>query len=308
MLDDDDDYLDIPDYERRNNLLLGGDGVYFKWALPQEARIFYAIGDMAVNHALGREPHKSIAGEIALALADIAPLNPAGGISALAPSVVTPFVEVALNRDYKGAKIYNDLKYLSDEERERTPAYQKAFPGTGKIYVDLSKLANSLSGGDYADAGKWNINPASVEHILKGATGGAGTTIGKLYRGTIGQIFGEEFMVRNTPFLSRLITVTDERYRNAHTTELFNFYKAEAEHTKKRIRTYQKSGDSERLNEILSSEDYDIMTIYESYKKRLEWFNDELKATDDQTERRNLMREQDAVRKDMLMDISNIGK
>ena len=306
LVDDDDDYLDIPDYERRNNLLVGGNGVYLKWALPQESRVFYALGDMAVNHALGREPNKSIAGELLAAASDIAPLNPSGGLSALAPSALTPIVEVALNRDYKGSKIFNDLRYLSDEERKRTPAYQRAYSGTGKVYIELSQFANWLSGGDYADAGWLNINPAAVEHILQGATGGAGTTLGKLYRGTVGQVLGEDFTVRNTPFLSRLLTVTDDRYRNAHTTELFDYYKAEAEHTKKLLKTYTRDGKDKRLDRLYENGDYDIMTIYESYRKPLQWYNDELKVTDDKKERKALMREQDALRKEMIKEISEI--
>lgn len=325
LLDDDDDYLDIPDYERRNNLLLGGyKGNYFKWALPQEARVFYALGDMVVNHALGREPNKGLLGEFFSAAFDIAPLNPSGGVSALAPSAVAPIVEVALNRDYKGAKIFNDMRYLSDEEKKRTPAYQKAYRGTGKFYVMLSQFGNWLSGGDYADAGWLNINPAAVEHIVQGATGGAGTTIGKFYRGTVEQVLnvlpdsweifgyqlnemGEEFMIRNTPFISRVWTATDERYRNAHTTELFDYYKAEAEHTKKRINTYRKNDDDDKLDKLFDSKDYEIMVIYESYRHLLQWYNDELKATTDKDERRSLMREQDAVRKEMINEISNIG-
>ena len=306
LMDDDDDYLDIPDYERRNNLLVGGDGVYFKWALPQESRVFYAVGDMAVNHILGREPHKGMAGEVISAVSDIAPLNPAGGVSALAPSALAPVVEVVVNRDYKGSKIYNDLKYLSDEERKRTPAYKQAYQGTGKLYTLASEGLNWLTGGDYADAGWININPAVVEHLLQGATGGAGTTIGKMYRGTVGQVFGEEFAVRNTPFLSRLLTITDDRYRNAHTTELFDFYKAEAEHTKKLVRQYSKNGDEKKLEKILDSEDYEIMLIYESYRGMMEYYNEELKVTEDKKERKELMREQDALRKEMINEISEL--
>ena len=306
LLDDDDDYLDIPDYERRNNLLLGGGGTYFKWALPQEARVFYAMGDMIVNHAMGREPHRSILTEVLASVSDIAPLNPAGGISAIAPSAVVPIVEVALNRDYKGSKIFNDLRYLSDEERKRTPKFQTAYQGTGRVYVLLSQFANWLSGGDYADAGWLNINPAAVEHILQGATGGAGTTLGKFYRGTVGQVLGEDFSVRNTPFLSRILTVNDERYRNVHTTELFDYYKAEAEHTKKLINTYRKNGDDDKLDRIFESEDYEIMNIYDSYRSLLNYFNDELKVTTDRKDRKALMKEQDAVRKEMIQEISNI--
>lgn len=307
MLDDDDDYLDIPDYERRNNLLIGGKGVYFKWAMPQECRVFYGIGDMAVNHMMGRTPNKSIIREALESASDIAPLNPAGGLSALAPSAIVPIVEVALNRDYKGSKIYNDMRYLSDEEKKRTPKYTMAYQGTGKPYILLSQFANWLSGGDYADAGWLNINPASVEHILQGATGGAGTTIGKLYRGTVGQVLGEDFAVRNTPFLSRLLTVTDDRYRNAHTTELFDYYKAEAEHTKKLINTYIKNDDDKKLDKLYDSEDYEIMQIYESYKGMMKYYNEELKYTTDKKERKALMREQDALRKEMIQEISSIG-
>jgi len=213
---------------------------------------------------------------------------------------------VALNRDYKGSKIFNDLRYLSDEERKRTPKFQTAYQGTGRVYVLLSQFANWLSGGDYADAGWLNINPAAVEHILQGATGGAGTTLGKFYRGTIGQALGEDFSVRNTPFLSRILTVNDERYRNVHTTELFDYYKAEAEHTKKLINTYRKNGDDDKLDRIFESEDYEIMNIYDSYKSQFKYFNEELKVTTDRKDRKALMKEQDAVRKEMIQEISNI--
>lgn len=307
LMDDDDDYLDIPDYERRNNLLLGGKGVYLKWALPQETHVFYAIGDMAVNHALGREPHKKLLSEIAASALDVAPLNPSGGLSALAPSALAPVVEVIQNRDYKGAKIYNDLRYLSDEERKRTPGYQKAYQSTAKRYVLISQFANWATGGDYADAGWLNINPAIVEHLVEGATGGAGTTVKKVFD-TVENTLSGEFQVISTPFIRRLLTNTDDRYRNAHTTELFDFYKAEAEHTKKRIKTYQKDGDIDKLNELMGSDDYEIMHIYDSYKGIMKYYNDELKYTDDKKERKALMREQDEVRKEMIMEISNIGK
>lgn len=200
------------------------------------------------------------------------------------------------------------MRYLSEEERKRTPAYQKAYQSTGRPYILISQFFNWVSGGDYADAGWLNINPASVEHILKGATGGAGTTIGKLYRGTFGQLLGEDFSVRNTPFLSRILTVNDDRYRNAHTTELFDYYKAEAEHTKKLINTYRKNGDDDKLDRLYDSEDYEIMLIYNTYKGELQYYNDELKITEDKKERKALMREQDAIRKQMILEISNIGK
>ena len=85
-------------------------------------------------------------------------------------------------------------------------------------------------------------------------------------------------------------------------------FKAEAEHTKKLINTYRKNGDDKKLDKILDGEDYEIMQIYDSYKHLLKYYNDELKDTTDKSERKALMREQDALRKEMILEISNIGK
>lgn len=310
MLDDDDDYLDIPDYERRNNLLIGGKGAYFKWALPQEARMFYALGDVAVNRIMGREPHKAgvkgFATEIGTMIGDVLPVNPMDSWRGAVPSGIVPVIEVLQNEDYKGSKIYNDMRYLSDEERKRTPAYQKAYRDTGKVLIDVSAALNGLTGGDYADAGWVNLNPAVIEHLIEGYTGGAGTTVEKIFKSTVGRAVGGEFSVRSTPFLSRLLTINDERYRNAHTTDLFNYYKAEAEHTRKRLRTYSRNGDDKRLDALYDSKDYEIMLIYRQYKGLMEYYSDQLKLTDDKAERKRLMREQDEYRKQMIREISEI--
>lgn len=310
LLDDDDDYLDIPDYERRNNLLIGGKGVYFKWALPQEARVFYALGDVAVNRILGREPHKAgvkgFATEIGSMIGDVLPMNFMEGERGVVPSIAIPIEESIINKDYKGSKIYNDMRYLSDEERKRTPAYQKAYRDTGKVLIDVSAALNGLTGGDYADAGWVNLNPAVIEHLIEGYTGGAGTTVEKIFKSTVGRAVGGEFSVRSTPFLSRLLTINDERYRNAHTTDLFNYYKAEAEHTRKRLRTYSRNGDDKRLDALYDSKDYEIMLIYRQYKGLMEYYSDQLKLTDDKAERKRLMREQDEYRKQMIREISEI--
>ena len=122
LLDDDDDYLDMPDYERRNNLLLGGKGNYFKWALPQESRVFYAMGDILVNDMiLGRNPQKKTrgVGDILEAVGDIMPINPMNGLRGVVPQALVPAFENLQNEDYKGAKVYNEPRWLSEEEQKR---------------------------------------------------------------------------------------------------------------------------------------------------------------------------------------------
>jgi hypothetical protein len=304
--DDDDDYLDIPDWERRNNAMLGYGGVYLKWALPQEARGFYAMGDAFVNHALGREPHKNLVGEILESVSDVMPVDVASGFYGLAPSVTTPIVDIVRNKNFMGSRVYNEQRYLSDEDKKNIPEYRSALPNTSRAWTGLSKGLNWLSGGDEYSAGVINVNPNIMEHLFEGYTGGLGTTVGKSAQ-FFEDIIGGDFVVRDTPFLRRVLSVNDERYRNAHTTELYYYYEGIAEDTKRQIKEATKKGDDAKLDKLYDSKEYEILNIYEGYRRELKWYGDELKATEDSDERRSLMKEQDAVRKEMIQEISNIG-
>jgi N12 class adenine-specific DNA methylase len=307
MLDDDDDYLDIPDWERRNNLLLGGKGAYFKWALPQEARVFYALGDMVVNHALGREPHKYLAVELLDAVGEALPIDVASGVGAFLPSAAMPVIDIVRNKDYKGAKVHNDRRFYSEEERKDIPKWRDPLANTGGLYVGLAKVISRITGGDEYGAGWWNPDPNDIEHLVEGYTGGLGTTVEKMLQ-FFGDIAGGEFVVRDTPFLRRILSLNDERYRNTHTTELYYYYTNRAKDTKRKIREARKNGDADKLDDLYESDDFEIMNICESYDGLLKWYSDELKFTDDKQDRKAIMHEQDAVRKEMIQEISNIGK
>ena len=306
-MDDDDDYLDIPDYERRNNLMLGGKGTFLKWALPQEARVFYGIGDMAVNHALGREPHKNMIGEILSSLGEVAPIDFPSGVGAIAPSAATPIVDVIRNEDYKGARVYNEHKYYSEEERKNVPAFRDPLPNTAGFYVTLSKVLNAMSGGDEYSAGAINLNPNIVEHLVEGYTGGTGTSGEKLMQ-FFENTAGGKFVVRDTPFLRRVLSMNDERYRNSHTTDLYYYYQERAAEMAREIKEASKNGDDKKLDKLFGSKQYEEMLVFDQYKGVLKYYNDVLKMTDDQDERQTLMKEQDAVRKEMIDQISEIGK
>lgn len=314
LLDDDDDYMDMPEYTKRNNLLLGYDGIYLKWAMPQEARMFYAFGDMAVNHIMGRTPNKILAGEMLSAMADVMPLSATDGVTGLLPSAAQPFIELYTNKDFTGARIYNDMRFLSEDERSRTPNHPNALPNTGKIFVNVSKVLNEISGGNDWDAGFINIHPESIQHVVEGAGGGLLTTLNKVYE-TVGgaidkaagvPITGEELSVRRFPFLNRLLQVNDERSRNSHVGELFYYYKAEAEHTKSKISKFRKNGDSDAMSDLMDSKEYEIYMIYKSYEKLMRSFDDQIKIEEDKDEKKALMREQDQYRKDMIREISEL--
>ena len=307
LMDDDDDYLDIPQYERRNSLMLGGNGVYFKWALPQEARAFYALGDLAVESVMGRNPHQNAVGEAAKILTEILPVNPAEGWKAFIPSAILPGVELLINEDYKGAPIYNEQKWLSKEEEERTARWAKAYQGTGKLYIWTAQALNSITGGDEYNAGLVNLQPEKIEHIVQSAFGGTIRTADKFVNTVIAAIDPEEDVTaRQFPFLNRFLTVNDERFKNVHVNDVYDYYAAEAEHALTLGKKYTKARDKEAYDKLLRSDEYKWAQIYTKYKKPIKKYQDAIKVADTTTERMELMKQQDELKKRMIKEISEL--
>ncbi len=307
MLDDDDDYLDIPQYERRNSLMIGGNGAYFKWALPQEARAFYALGDLAVESVMGRNPHQNVIGEALKISTEILPINPSEGWKAFMPSVAIPFVELALNEDYKGAPIYNEQKWLTEEERKRSTKWSKAYSGTGGLYIGIAKVLNAVTGGDEHDAGLINLQPEKMEHLVQSAFGGTIRTADKFIN-TIMAAFDpeEDVTVRQFPFLNRILTINDERYKNVHVNDVYDYYAAEAEHAQTLLKQYTKDRDADALKDLRSSDEYKWATIYSKYKKPIKKYQEAIRVADTTNERMELMKQQDELKRKMIKEISDL--
>ena len=304
---DDDDYLDIPQYERRNSLMIGGNGAYFKWALPQEARAFYALGDLAVETVMGRNPHQNFLGEALKIGTEILPVNPSEGWKAFMPSVAIPAIELMLNEDYKGAPIYNEQKWLSKEERERTAKWSKAYQGTGWAYVKISQGLNFISGGDKHNAGLINLQPEKLEHLVQSAFGGTIRTADKFISTIAAAVDPEEpVTIRQTPFLNRFLTINDERFKNVHVNDVFDYYKADAEHALTLEKQYTKDRDMDALTKLRSSDEYRWAKIYGKYKKPLKALQDKIKVADGTAEKKELMKQQDELKKRMIKEISEL--
>ena len=317
--DDDNDYLDMPDYTRQNNLLLGCNGIYFKWALPQEARVFYAFGDMFVNHLMGRSPHKNLLKEMSGAINDMLPLplllfgvEFRDFVRDFVPSVVQPIADIVSNKDFTGSRVYNDLKYLSDEERKRTPRYQYALSGTGSGFVEASKFLNILSGGNEYDAGWVNVPPEVMQHIVETLGGGLLTTVNRGIRtlsGTVDavsgkDVFNQDLSVRNAPFLNRVLIVNDERTRNAYVTGLFNYYKSEALHAKSVANRIGKKEGLSAKRKYMHSSDYEVYKVYDKYQSEFKRYDSQIREETDAEERKSLMRRQDEVRRKMVKEMT----
>lgn len=307
LAEDDDEYLDMPDYVRRTNILIGKNGTYFKWSLPHEFRPSYAMADILVQHAMGRKPNENIVAELAETFGEWLPINPfKDGMNAFVPDFVKIVAEIKDNKDFTGSPIFREYRWLTEEQQKNMPAYEKGFDSTSKVLVDISEMLNDLSGGDQTKAGFININPAVVEHLAQ-KFGGGPLKLAEQFFKTIGVMAGDqEFSIRNTPFLSTFMVAADDRYRNAHTTELFKYYKGMADDVKRRAGEYKADKDKEGFDKLRASDDFQIFQIYRKYEKRDKFYNEQLKRAKSDSERKDIMSLQDAHRKRMIEEISKL--
>jgi hypothetical protein len=134
-------------------------------------------------------------------------------VQAFTPTPVRPIVEAyVLNRDFMGNPVHKE-PYLRDDDI--TPQHQLAFNSTTPFLVGTSKMLNKLAGGDEKrSAGVqisqnghieksglniFDINPASVEHVLSGYFGGPAKVFIDLYNVGYGAV-SEDVEINNDSY------------------------------------------------------------------------------------------------------------
>ena len=321
-LDDDDEYQEnISDYDRRNNLMIGGNGHYIKVALPHDVRAFYGMGDILYNYLSGNYKHhtfKESFATLSKQMLSISPVNVNEGWQGLIPDWMSPVIEAGTpfgfmglegtNKNFAGMPIRKETPWLTEDELKQTPKYTLAGDYTWGWLVDVSEALNRISGGNYKEKGLINIDPARIQHYIEGWTGGIGKTTGN-FATFIGQLFGEdEWKAANTPFLNKVFTITDERSQNKLSNSQFYAYRNAAETSATNARAFEKDRESDLLREEKASKEYKIYQIYNSrYKKAEEEYTKQLKVARNEKEEKRIKELRDANRKRFLNELSNKG-
>ena len=312
--DDDNDYLDLPDYLRHSTALFKmGDNYYFKWSLPQEMRPFYATADILVSKIMGKTPHKTAwatAGDVALATAEWLPVNPFGTedpILALVPDAFAPLAEIRANQNSFGGRIYNDMSYKSKDVAKEIPAYRKGTSKTGEIYVDMAEFLNDITWGNEVEKGLINLNPAIVEHLVEGYGGGIydfGKMIIGIPRLIDEAVWGEGVEVRDIPFVNKVLLSTDETNMNSHVNEAFRHYQGIADNAKRVENEYRKSDDPSRADDYMTEDDWRIYMLFRQYEEDLKMADEKVLDAVDDTEKELALQEQNVIREMLLNDIA----
>jgi hypothetical protein len=291
---DPEEYLDMPEWIRRNNMVVGGNGFYVTIPLPIELRAIYGIGDIAYMASAGRMKNKNIAGEILGQLTDVMPVDPVGnnaGVANLVPDIVAPLFENLINEDFTGRPIFKNNSF-----NRYYPAFTKAYAGTNKALVRASELINRIGGGDDVTKG-WvenNItiadvnNPAKWEHIFEGYFGGALTTANEAAK-TLSMIWDpDQRILRNVPLANVLLQHNDERTSNSFINDMYYYYKEEYDKVKQSVIKYGQDPEkySKQQRSLEDKDRYKRYLVFEEYLDEVKNVEKELKeAPDDETKR-----------------------
>lgn len=293
--DEDDDYYDLPEYVRRNNICFrNGGGNWITIPMPIELRAIYGLGEMSSGIVSGKEKYtdKKMAMKIAEQMSQVLPLDMmegGGGFSAFVPSSVKPLIEAGDNKDWTGLPLYKDNDF-----NKGMPEWTKAFKSVDPAILVMTKYANELTGGDKYAKGDINLNPAIIEHILDGYFGGIEATRAQLVKSAETAWGSRDFDWRNIPVGNRLIKSGDERTKKKAIDNAYYENLEEMEKIGQRLRGYRKElsnpqNDSfdiaeyqKKLNDLMMSDEYRGYVEFNNLNKLYQSMGEYLKKVDDE--------------------------
>lgn len=257
--DNPDDDTWFTEYDRMSNFILFGK---VKIPVVHFFRMFYAAGVQAALAAQGRKTWKDAFYTSAdYALGELVPasalqiqnlwdydettntleLNPAKYAQAAAPSVISPLVDVAVNRDFKGSTVYR--KKWDNDKKDITTAKRN----TPQWAIDVSNTLHRWSGGNPdvpykgGNTDGWiDIKPNAIEHLAQGYFSGVweglGHTTGFIWDGAHDPDVYKH--AANWPFLRDLFR--DYNEEKAYNQQYYSVLK-KLEKYEKRVNTLSKN-------------------------------------------------------------------
>ena len=293
--DEDDDYYDLPEYVRRNNICFrNGGGNWITIPMPIELRAIYGLGEMSSGIVSGKEKYtdKKMAMKIAEQMSQVLPLDMmegGGGFSAFVPSSVKPLIEAGDNKDWTGLPLYKNNDF-----NKGMPEWTKAFKSVDPAILAMTKYANELTGGDKYTTGTVNLNPAIIEHILDGYFGGIEATRSQMVKSAETAWGSRDFDWRNIPVGNRLIKSGDERTKKKAIDNAYYENLEEMDKIGQRLRGYRKElsnpqNDSfdiaeyqKKLNDLMMSDEYRRYIEFNNLNKLYQSMGEYLKKVDDE--------------------------
>ena len=252
--DDNDNYWNLPEYIRRNNLCIYAGNGYITLPLPIELRAIYGLGDIFVSKAFGanRKSADELVLDIACQFSQIFPIDFLEGsdnaktvgelFGSLVPSPAKPWYELVINRDYTGRPIYKE----HNDNNIAEPEFQMVYSRTDKTLINASKALNDFLGGnDHRKAKVFDkdadVNPAKVQHIIQSYLGAMGKMVIFDMARTAETMFTDDFEWTRVPVVNRFFQRADDRTKGKALKNEFYKYNEKAKELESEFRGWERA-------------------------------------------------------------------
>lgn len=204
-----------PQFVRERNLLVPlPDGKYIAVPMPLGFHVLVNMGRIPTEWALGGMRNTS-SHLIDMASLFIGAFNPVGGSdvpAAVTPTAGDPFVDLWLNRDFTGQKIYReDLNSL-----DPTPGFTRSRQTANIIAQTLAEWTNLASGGTDYSPGKFSPTAEHFEYLTGQITGGVGREIMRATEFADAAINGDDIPAHKIPLVGKFYGNTGSDFAEAN--------------------------------------------------------------------------------------------
>ena len=207
---DDENYFNVlTDWERTHNICIRlPKSNWLKIPISPDFVSWFSMGD-AIGGQVSGEREMSAKDFITAVIDAVSPLSMNWSYEGsqmllnFAPTVTQPLLQNAMNVNFMG----NPLKKTPYNSKQGfKPEYQMVYSSASPTLVELSRLSNRILGGtDLKTSGWADWNPAELQNLISGYTGGYGTTFLSASDWIVGTAKGEKQAVTfsRMPLVSR---------------------------------------------------------------------------------------------------------
>jgi hypothetical protein len=239
------------DYLKSRNMIImdpfgfNEDG-YWSIPLAYGYNVFWDLGRNVAGYMRGGQSAGRALANMIQTTVDM--FNPIGTgqnlLTTIAPTVIKPGVEVALNENFMGGPIYPERSPFDTAPK---PASAQPWRNTSTISTETAEWLNSMTGGDKIRPGEIDLAPQVIDHVASFFTGAAGRFWGQLLNEGVDRAAAlwkgqpqPELELRDVPFARKVYRVKPE-YRDRSDTydAIRDVYGADL-----RLRRYRNAGDA----------------------------------------------------------------
>jgi hypothetical protein len=253
-----DEYLSIPEWDRKNNICISTGYGVLKIPISQELRVFHGIGVGIFSCVTGKGDFERELLSTVSGIADLLPYNignaiTSGSIVEIAPDLIRAPLQLEANRSFTGRTIYNEWGdkyapgYLNARVNKRGETYSPDW------LIEVTRVLDAITGGDGVTRGIISMNPDKVNHLSQGYFGGLYSMIsagleGMYAAGNKGKQFS---LFRDTPLKRFYDAYSDNPVIPSGFGDMYHELREKSKKAYSELKRYQKRYDNDEITREL---------------------------------------------------------